>query len=129
LVGATATAKIYGINGKEITQLRKTSKLDVSKSNIAEVFVLNFVAENGAEFSPFQFIKLTLTGAGGELLSQNLYWRNGKSELDYTALNSLPKASISCEIINKTTEKEKGKIEVKIKNNSETVAFGNRLRL
>lgn len=129
LVGATATAKIYGINGKEITQLRKTSKLDVSKSNIAEVFELNFVAENGAEFSPFQFIKLTLTGAGGELLSQNLYWRNGKSELDYTALNSLPKASISCEIINKTTEKEKGKIEVKIKNNSETVAFGNRLRL
>jgi hypothetical protein len=59
------------------------------------------------------------------LLSDNFYWRNGVKDLDYTPLNTLPAADITCSL----RSKETGKLHVAIKNNSQTVAFGNRLRL
>lgn len=79
--------------------------------------------------TPLHFIKLELRDAEGKLLSDNFYWRNGVIDLDYTALNTLPKADIICKVIEKDSSDGMGKVKIMIKNQSETVAFGNRLRL
>lgn len=76
-------------------------------------------------FSDLNFIKLELQNDQGKTISTNFYWRNGKVDLDYTALNQLATADISFALVNR----DKQKINIKIKNNSSTVAFGNRLRL
>lgn len=48
-------------------------------------------------------------------------------DLDYTALNALPEADLSCKWVKQMPEE--GKLIVRIKNNSATVAVANRLRL
>lgn len=130
LNGAVATAMIYDIHGKKMTAYGKTAKINVNASNIAEAFILNFNAdEAAAELSPLHFIRLTLTDSGGKLLSENFYWRNGVSDLDYSALNTLPKADVTGELVKRSVEKGEGLIEIRLKNRSESVAFGNRVRL
>ncbi|WP_369906966.1 MULTISPECIES: discoidin domain-containing protein [Bacteroides] len=79
------------------------------------------------ELTPLHFIKLELTDANGNLLSENFYWRNGVRDLDYTQLNTLPEADLSCRLVNKLTAD--GKMQVAVKNNSKSVAFANRIRL
>ena len=79
------------------------------------------------ELTPLHFIKLELTDANGNLLSENFYWRNGERDLDYTQLNTLPEADLSCRLVNKLTAD--GKMQVAVKNNSKSVAFANRIRL
>ena len=79
------------------------------------------------ELSPLHFIKLELSNANGKLISDNFYWRNGVNDLDYTAFNTLPKADLS--FVLKSQENQKGEFTVSVKNNSNTVAFANRLRL
>jgi hypothetical protein len=93
--------------------------------SILELKVFNTHDADKRGLTPLHFIRLQLTDADGNLLSENFYWRNGVQELDYSALQKLPKANISCEI----TDKNENSITLYVKNNSSTVAFGNRLRL
>ena len=79
------------------------------------------------ELTPLHFIKLELTDAKGDLLSENFYWRNGVRDLDYTLLNTLPEADLSCRLVDKSMAG--GKMKIAVKNNSGTVAFANRVRL
>lgn len=132
LKGATAKAIVYDLNGKELTAYGQTKQVDVAASNIAEAFVLNFTtdiqeSENLEDLTPLHFIRLELTDTEGNLLSENFYWRNGVRELDYTLLNTLPEADLSCRLVEKSMSD--GKMEIAVKNNSGTVAFANRLRL
>lgn len=80
------------------------------------------------ELTPLHFIKLELTDAAGNLLSENFYWRNGVRDLDYTLLNTLPEAELSCRLVDES-ELSNGKVKIALKNNAETVAFANRMRL
>jgi len=79
--------------------------------------------------SDIHFIKLRLTDAEGNLLSDNFYWRGNKS-LDYTGLNSMPKADLK---VSSKITKENGKciMNVKITNSksSPAVAFAVRLQV
>ena len=79
------------------------------------------------ELTPLHFIKLELTDVKGNLISENFYWRNGVNDLDYTLLNTLPEADLSCQLVDKSMSD--GKMKIAVKNNSETVAFANRVRL
>ena len=79
------------------------------------------------ELTPLHFIKLELTDAKGDLLSENFYWRNGVRDLDYTLLNTLPEADLSCRLVDKSMAD--GKMKIAMKNNSSMVAFANRVRL
>lgn len=79
------------------------------------------------ELTPLHFIKLELTDVKGNLISENFYWRNGVNDLDYTLLNTLPEADLSCRLVDKSMSD--GKMKIAVKNNSETVAFANRVRL
>lgn len=49
------------------------------------------------------------------------------NDLDYTLLNTLPEADLSCRLVDKSMSD--GKMKIAVKNNSETVAFANRVRL
>ena len=85
--------------------------------------------KNNPDLTPLHFIKLELKDSKGNLVSENFYWRNGVKDLDYTALNNLPSANIACKVVSKNTAGQSGILQVAVKNNSNTVAFGNRLRL
>lgn len=117
----------------------QTKQVDVAASNIAEAFSLNFnpfeiddekpkeIEEEIEELTPLHFIKLELIDAKGNLISENFYWRNGVNDLDYTLLNTLPEADLSCRLVDKSMSD--GKMKIAVKNNSGTVAFANRVRL
>jgi len=124
---ATVTATVYNIHGKELPRLGQTTKIDVASSNVAEAFRLDFNADS--ELTPLHFIRLELKDSTGKLLSDNFYWRNGVKDLDYTALNTLPAADLSCTLMSKEVADGNTKLSVLVKNHSRTVAFGNRLRL
>jgi hypothetical protein len=62
----------------------------------------------------------------GNLLSENFYWRNGLVDLDYTALNELPRAALSFTLLDKGDD---GMTKILVKNQGPSVSFGNRLRL
>lgn len=127
LKNAYAKATIYNLDGKEVPFYAQLKKVDVPASNIAEAFTLKFNSAN-VNLTPLHFIRLELTDSMGHIISANFYWRNGVKELDYTSLNTLPKARLSCRLIDKSKLTE-GKIKLSLKNNSNTVAFANRIRL
>ena len=83
--------------------------------------------KNVEELTPLHFIRLELTDANGNLISDNFYWRNGVTDLDYTALNTLPEAELSCKLVDKSMISE-GKMKLSVKNHSKTVACANRIR-
>ena len=82
-----------------------------------------------AELTDLHFIALTLEDAEGNVVSENFYWRNGVEDLNYTALNELPKAAVSVEVLDASVVEDTGTVELVLTNKSETVAFGNRIRL
>ncbi|MDL2256967.1 discoidin domain-containing protein [Bacteroidales bacterium OttesenSCG-928-I14] len=77
--------------------------------------------------SDLNFVKLELLDENNKLISENFYWRNMK-EYNYKALNTLPLADVS---LTESQSKEAGKVKIvcQLKNNSTTVAFGNRLKV
>jgi hypothetical protein len=95
------------------------------------IYEIEVYGENRSDkdLTPLHFIKLELRDARGKLVSENFYWRNGVRDLDYTDLNRLPAADLACALKGKESVGGIGKLQVLIKNNSNTVAFGNRLRL
>ncbi len=83
------------------------------------------------DLTPLHFVRLELEDEDGRLLSENFYCRNGVNELDYKDLIMLPAADLSIEVVESHGKREDGVgvIQLEMKNNSTTVAFGNRLRL
>ena len=132
LKGAIATAKVYNLDGSEVPAYRQTVSVDVPASDRTEAFVLTLPSIGDAfkqtqGLTPLHFIRLTLAGADGKLLSENFYWRNGEKELDYTPLNTLPEAALACSLVRRA--KEEGRFTLRLKNTSDTVSFANRIRL
>jgi len=117
----TATARIYGLDGKELKQYAAKGIVNLPATGNAEAFTLNFADEPKG----VHFIALELRDAAGNLLSDNFYWRNGEKELDYTAINALPQGNVGVTV----EPADGGKATIRLKNNGTTVAFANRLRL
>ncbi len=71
--------------------------------------------------SAVHFVKLSLKNKKGDLLSDNFYWRSTKPN-DYTALNSLPKATVK---VSSSILKSTGKavILATVANSNKSVAF------
>lgn len=130
----TATATIYNLKGKALPAYASAANVDVAAGNIKEAFKLNLDNAHFDDYTPgrlsaLHFIKLELKDGKGNVLAENFYWRNGLKELDYTALNDLPSATISLELKEKQAVADSGRLTVMIANHSQTVAFGNRIRL
>ncbi len=116
-----AVARVYNLDGKEMTRYAAKSSVDVPSTACAEAFTIDFTEEPEG----VHFIALELSDKDGNRLSDNFYWRNGRDELDYTAINSLPQADVTVTAI----PDGDGKCTLKLKNESQTVAFANRLRM
>lgn len=113
------TARYVRING-----IKRATEFGYS------IFEIEIYGDKGAdnELTPLHFIKLELRDATGKLISDNFYWRNGVNDLDYKDLNTLPVADVACTLTNIQSDDKTTKLEIRVKNNSNTVAFGNRLR-
>ncbi|MGI6242235.1 MAG: glycosyl hydrolase 2 galactose-binding domain-containing protein [Prevotella sp.] len=117
LNNARVTATIYDLNGNVISS--QEAHVTCEASNISEAIMLK------PHTKGLQFIRLTLKDNDGKQLSENFYWHNGKKYLDYQALTDLPEAKLKATLISR----KDNKATLKLKNNSKTVSFANRLRL
>jgi hypothetical protein len=121
LKAAVATTRVFTLDGKELAQYGRSEKVNVSASDKTEAYRLNL----DAAILPLHFIKLELKDSLGNMLSENFYWRNGEKDLDYTALNNLPDAELTFTLLDRADDAK----QILIKNQGNSVAFGNRLRL
>ena len=86
---------------------------------------LNSISPPNGDVYGLHFIELELRDADGNLISDNFYWRNGTKDLDYTMLNTLPRADVAVTV----EQSAPGKALLRLKNNGKTTSFANRLRL
>jgi len=125
--GGTETLKIKPVSARFI-KLNCISRATIFGYSLFELEVYGKL-QSQDELSPVQFIKLKLNDNHGNLISENFYWRNGIHDEDFTALNNMKEATISCKLIDKKQENNKEIIKLSIKNNSKVIAFANRIRL
>ena len=121
LKNVQAVARVYDINGKELPAYARKGSVNVPSTGIAEAFVLDF----SKEIDGVHFIALELREPDGELISDNFYWRNGTKELDYTQLNTLPQGNVNVSARRLSDDR----MALTLKNEGNTVAFANRVRL
>ena len=86
-----------------------------------------------ADFSPagtdVVFLRLTLRGAGGEVLGRNTYWHNRREYQDYRALAAMAEADVTLDILS-TERKETGETVWTLRvQNGPVPVLGLRLRL
>ena len=79
------------------------------------------------ECTPVYFVKLSLRGEGGQLISDNLYWQCSQHE-DFSTLAGLPKIKLKKTVTIADLGKEL-KIEVRLQNETNSLSFFNRLKL
>ncbi len=72
------------------------------------LFELEVYGKTTSTLSPVHFIKLALKDNTGKIISDNFYWRNNRTA-DYTALNTLPKATLS---VNQNVTRANGKCTI-----------------
>jgi|GEM_PF-151119 len=102
-----ASAIVFNMDGIPAAGYGKSTVVDAPADTVTDCFRLSFspddpayqhpaVASSGSQhsgLSPVQFIRLLLSDEKGSLVSDNFYWRSDKGN-DYTALNTLPAASL-----------------------------------
>ena len=124
LTGCTASASVYDITGRCLTECARTAAVNVAAASKEEAFILS-PAGNAA--AGVRFVRLTLTDAVGNTLSENLYWHNCADKYDYRALAAMPAAQLQCEVA--PVPGEETRFTVTLENVSEAVAFATRLRV
>ena len=127
LMGVEASARVYNIEGKELSRYAQTARVDVPSAQAVEAFVLNFDASD-ADLTPIRFIRLTLKDKAGKQLSENFYWTNGKEKYNYRELQNLPEANVQV-AVSDISRLGEGIVQLELSNESENVAFANRIRL
>ena len=128
LHGLTATARLYDLSGNELVRHTMSATVDVPSSGIAEAFVLDCEDSVDSTLSGLYFIRLELKDAGGNLLSENFYWRDGSGKMDYRKLCEIPETRLSC-AADGDADPDTGRFELTLKNEGESVAFATRIRL
>jgi hypothetical protein len=92
LAGATVTAELYDLSGNSLAAPR-SQPVTVAASSAATVFTVAFDASAP---SP-HLLRLRLTGASGQPLSENVYWRYRDAH-DMRALGQLPEVPVSASV-------------------------------
>jgi hypothetical protein len=85
--GLMARAEILNIDGS--LKWKKTAAIDSTEDSVGAPITMEYPKD----LSSVHFIRLNLT-RGERLVSENFYWR-GAEEGNYTALRSIPKASLA----------------------------------
>ncbi|MGW7253558.1 discoidin domain-containing protein [Streptomyces sp. NPDC054834] len=111
--GATVRACRYDLAGRRLAPERRTS-VDLAPSGTAAVFTLDALPG-------FHLLRLRLTDAHGELLSENTYWRYGKPE-DMRALNTAGRSRVSVEVTATDRSGSRHAVTARLRNRGTSVA-------
>ncbi len=117
--GLRAYAKVYDLAMQE--KFSGEATVDIRSDESLRI-VFPGMPTNAGEMT---FIKLTLNGSDGKLISSNFSWLSGKGDkdADFTALNNLPKVELKCSVSTVSLEKGIYKVSVEIENPSSSLAF------
>ena len=120
--GLTVTANVYSLDNKLL--LHREEKKDLPADAMANAFQLELAPYNKAAMV---IVKLELRNAGGQLVSDNLYWLGGTNS-QYRQLNRLAAATVTA---NATATKSEQTVHVRVqmKNTGNDVALENKLTL
>ena len=118
--GIKAEARLINLDGKVVWS--KDATFDILEDQTVACFPLEFPAE----LSDAYFIKLKLTAASGEVLSENFYWR-GREEGNLQALRGVAKTSPKCKVARKATD-DGYEFTVTVTNNDKVPAMMLRLK-
>lgn len=75
------------------------------------------------------FIKLTLTDADGNLLSENFYWRNKDGSTGYTAMQDIPDVELTASDFSEETVDGHTTMTVTLTNDTNSIAVMTRLKV
>jgi len=118
--GLKASAQLINLDGSVVRSDECT--LDIREDQTVQCFPLVYPQELTAAY----FIKLALTDASGEVLSENIYWR-GREEGNLQALRTVAKASPKCKVTRSATGSEYC-FTVKVSNDAKVPAMMLRLK-
>ncbi len=82
--GSTDEIKLSPVTARYVKMAGVSRATDFGYS-LYEFEIYGKKQKNVEELTPLHFIRLELTDANGNLISDNFYWRNGVTDLDYTA--------------------------------------------
>ena len=139
LEGLEVSARLYDLDLR--LRAERAAAVDVVADSSTRVFVL----PESADLSVTYFLKLELSGSGGELLSSNFYWLSNlpdeldweastwfytpvKRHADFTALERLPPVELEVSARHAATQ-ERGTTTVTLRNPTRHLAFAVYLRL
>jgi len=136
LLNATVTADIYNLDGTLFVSRKATLNAPASAATQA----LGISADlTGSSISTVHFIKLTLTDADDNVLSENFYWdsrRTGSGNRTryityggYDGLDSLPQVELEAIIKSSVTADGVTTMTVGLTNNTNTIAVMTRLKV
>jgi hypothetical protein len=118
-----AEADVYSVDGKK--EFHTSGKVsDIASDDAAFALSLKSYLQQNPNFC---FIDLHLRDEAGEMVSRNIYWT--AKDNDYQALNKMPTAKISANIISIARQKGSESFSLQIKNISKQMAFFTRLQL
>ena len=118
--GLKAAAQLINLDGT--VAWAKDATIDIREDQTVACFPLEFPSE----LSDAYFIKLTLTDASGEVVSDNFYWR-GREEGNLQALRTVAKTSPKCKVARTSTASEHC-FTVTVTNNDKVPAMMLRLK-
>ena len=118
--GVKAVARLLNLDGKVVWS--KDATFDILEDQTVACFPLEFPAE----LSDAYFIKLCLTSASGEVLSENFYWR-GREDGNLQALRGVAKTSPKVQVT-RTASTDEYCFRVNVTNNDKVPAMMLRLK-
>ncbi|MFD9699899.1 discoidin domain-containing protein [Lentzea sp. NPDC059081] len=118
LTGVTVKAQLHSLDGKAIGQAQQ-QRLDVGATGTSTAFTVPF----DDALPAFHLLRLTLTDAGGAVLSENTYWRY-RTDTAMRALNQVPYTQLAT-----TLSADKNGYTAVVRNTGKTVAAMVRLSL
>ncbi len=122
LAGLSLDASVYSLANKLL--LHHQEQKNAGANSVTDGFNLDLAPLLASDVV---LVKLDLRGAGGQLVSQNLYWLAAGSS-SYRALNRLPPAEISASASSSRTG-DTLRIRVRLQNNGSAAALENKLTL
>ncbi|MBV2353917.1 discoidin domain-containing protein [Streptomyces sp. J2-1] len=123
LRGATVTARLYDLSGKELGKAR-TAKVDVERATTAKAFTAGWTDA----LPTLHLLRLTLTDAGGREVSRNTYWRYRKPA-DMQGLSKAKQTRLAGAVTHVSRSGERQELTATIRNTGTSVAAMVRLSL
>ena len=122
--GLTATTRVVALDGAEL--LRREDRVDAAANQVtalAPVALEPLFARN-----PLVLVQLRLTDAGGQLVSENFYWR-GRDPAAYRALDTMPAVPLELAASIGTAEGDDKIVRVTLANRGTVPALAAKLTL